>query len=97
MSKFLTGTERGSRWMRLASSLMARFTRSSRSGSESVLQIEEKLSLGPKKMLYLVRCRQKEFLVAAGADTIVSMLEVLAEAPQRKAAVQSVRRGEKVS
>lgn len=45
-------------------------------GSDSALLVEEKLSLGPKKMLYLVRCREKEFLVAAGHEAIVSVVEV---------------------
>ncbi len=45
-------------------------------GADSALRIEEKLLLGPKKMLYLVSCREKELLVAAGADAIVSLTEL---------------------
>jgi flagellar biogenesis protein FliO len=47
--------------------------------AESALRIEEKLSLGPKKMLYLVHCKGRELLVAAGADSIVSMMELSPE------------------
>jgi flagellar biogenesis protein FliO len=46
---------------------------------ESALRIEEKLSLGPKKVLYLVHCKGRELLVAAGADSIVSMMELSSE------------------
>jgi flagellar biogenesis protein FliO len=51
--------------------------------SESALQVEEKLSLGPKKMLYLVRCREKEFLIAAGNDATMTIIEVLPEKNDR--------------
>lgn len=47
--------------------------------SDRALRVEEKLSLGPKKMLYLVRCREKEFLVAMGTDAIVTMIEIASE------------------
>lgn len=47
-------------------------------GAETALRIDEKLSLGPKKTLFLVACRGKQFLVATGADTIVSLVEVTA-------------------
>jgi flagellar biogenesis protein FliO len=47
------------------------------------LRIEEKLSLGPKKMLFLVKCSGKEFLVATGAETITSVVEV-SQARQRE-------------
>ena len=46
---------------------------------ESALRIEEKLSLGPKKMLYLVHCKGRELLIAAGADSVVSMMELSPE------------------
>jgi hypothetical protein len=44
--------------------------------AETSLWIDEKLSLGPKKMLFLVNCGGRQFLVATGADTVVSMVEV---------------------
>ena len=70
----------------IGSFIAARFFRSTHAGEKSALHIEEKLSLGPKKMVYLVSCREKEFLIAAGADTIVSILEVSATEPARRAA-----------
>src|SRR5215475_13930591 len=68
-------------WRR-ACSVLARifavtgFRGKAQTGSDSALRVEEKLSLGPKKMLYLVRCREKEFLIAAGHEAIVSVVEV---------------------
>ena len=71
----------------IGSFIAAHFSRSARAGEENALRIEEKLSLGPKKMLlYLVSCREKEFLIAAGADAIVSMVEVSTSAPVQPAA-----------
>lgn len=46
---------------------------------ESALRVEEKLSLGPKKVLYLVHCKGRELLIAAGSDSIVSMMELSSE------------------
>ncbi len=65
--------------------IATRLLRSTHAGEENALQIEEKLSLGPKKMLYLVSCREKEFLIAAGADSIVSMVEVSPTVPVQHA------------
>jgi flagellar biogenesis protein FliO len=63
-------------------SLIARHLfRSTDNGEENALRVEEKLSLGPKKMLYLVSCREREFLIAAGADAIVSVVEVFPAEP----------------
>jgi flagellar biogenesis protein FliO len=90
----LPGRGLGAKCRRIASwiggLLAARLAGRSQADVERALHIEEKLSMGPKKVLYLVRCRDREFLVAAGADTIVSMLEVAPSAPARvvkKAAV----------
>jgi flagellar biogenesis protein FliO len=62
-----------------AGRVFAGFGVKNHSDMESALRIEEKLSLGPKKMLYLVHCKGRELLVAAGADSIVSMMELSAE------------------
>lgn len=43
---------------------------------ESFLRVEEKLVLGPKKTLYLVHCKGRDLVVAAGADSIVSVMEL---------------------
>ena len=58
---------------------------------ESVLRIEEKLSLGPKKMLYLVHCKGRELLVAAGSDSIVSMMELSSESLSDRAEVNPAK------
>jgi flagellar biogenesis protein FliO len=47
--------------------------------------MEERLSLGPKKMLFLVECEGRKFLIATGADTIVTMTEVRSTEKRRKA------------
>lgn len=78
-----------------------RFSGKIRSGTENALWIEEKLSLGPKKVLYLVGCREKEFLVATGPDAIVSVLEVFSEKPapataRKKASVSQMREREQL-
>ncbi len=80
----------------------ARLLGKTEGAAENALRIEEKLSLGPKKMLYLVSCREKEFLVAAGADAIVSMVEVSpSEAMQipatRKASLSRMQKRERLS
>jgi Flagellar biosynthesis protein, FliO len=48
-----------------------------RSRVDNVLALDGKLSLGPKKTLFLVNCKGRQFLVATGAETIASMVEVL--------------------
>lgn len=63
-------------WSAIGRFIAARLFAKTRSGTGDALKVEEKLTLGPKKMLYLVNCREREFLVAASADAIVSMLEV---------------------
>lgn len=81
--------------------IVVRFPGEPRSGAANALRVEEKLSLGPKKMLYLVSCREREFLVAAGADTIVSVLEVFSKkraeaAGQKKASVSRMQKSERL-
>jgi len=49
----------------------------SRAHVDNVLALDGKLSLGPKKTLFLVNCKGRQFLVATGAETIASMVEVL--------------------
>jgi flagellar biogenesis protein FliO len=60
-------------------------------GVETALRIDEKLSLGPKKTLFLVACSGKQFLVATGADTIVSMVEVTAPGHQDRTAAKFLK------
>lgn len=65
--------------------------------SDSALGIEETLSLGPKKMLYLVRCREKEFLIATGNDATMTIVEVSSEQRDQIAdpAGTPIKRGQK--
>jgi flagellar biogenesis protein FliO len=70
--------------------------------ADNALRIEEKLSLGPKKMLFLVSCREKEFLIAAGADSIVSVVEVSSTVPAqaaspKKASLSRMQKRERLS
>jgi flagellar biogenesis protein FliO len=64
--------------------LLAQFFIQKRAGENGVLRIEERLSLGPKKMLFLIDCGGRKFLLAAGAETIHSITEVKAEDEQRR-------------
>ena len=85
----------------IGSWIAARFGRAQAS-VDNALRLEEKLSLGPKKMLYLVSCGEKEFLIASGTDTIVSVVEVSsAEATQvsssKKASVARMQKRERLS
>lgn len=72
-------------WKRL-SALLSRALAGRQHGAASALRVEERLSLGPKKMLFLVECSGRQFLVAAGAETIVSMIEVSSAPSEHKAA-----------
>jgi|SRR5579862_7726833 len=86
---------------RVGSFLACRFGKV-RASAESALRLEEKLSLGPKKMLYLVSCGEKEFLIAAGADAIVSIVEVssseLGKAPcNQRASMARMQKRERLS
>lgn len=58
---------------------LLRFLARPRAASESLLRIEEKVSLGSKKMLFVVHCDGRRFLVATGAETVTSPIELLPE------------------
>lgn len=60
----------------LGHDLAAKLLGKAQAASSCALQVEEKLSLGPKKMVYLVRCREKEFLIAAANDASMVIIEV---------------------
>jgi flagellar biogenesis protein FliO len=55
----------------------------------NALTIDERISLGPKKMLFLVNCMDKQFLIATGADTITSVIEVSSPEGRPEAAPNS--------
>lgn len=68
-------------WLKRLTGLMARLRartlplRGARRGETQVgLRIEDRLFLGPKRMLAVVSYRGEEFLVAAGAETITSVM-----------------------
>jgi hypothetical protein len=96
-----TGSSTGVRalWKR-AFSLVSRALAGQQQSAASALRIEERLSLGPKKMLFLVDCSGKQFLVATGAETIVSMIEisgghpVKAESRRKKVGAVRMQQGE---
>ena len=44
--------------------------------AERVLAVEERVSIGPKKMLLLVRCHNQKFLVATAGDGVGPIIEV---------------------
>ena len=56
--------------------MFARLRVKNSADEERSLRLEEKLTLGPKKMLYLVHCKGRDLVVAAGADSIVSVMEL---------------------
>jgi flagellar biogenesis protein FliO len=85
-----------------ALSALGRVFLKAQAGTNNVLRIEETLSLGPKKMLYLVRCREKEFLIAAGSDAIVSVVEVspakpVAASSSAKTSLARMQKSERLS
>ena len=76
--------------------------RKTQASEDMALCVEEKLSLGPKKTLYLVSCREKEFLIAAGSDAIVAVVEVSSNLPAqvtspKKASQSRMQKRERLS
>lgn len=53
--------------------------------TERVLAVEERVSIGPKKALVLVRCHSQQFLVATAGDNVGPIIEI----PPRKTARRS--------
>jgi flagellar biogenesis protein FliO len=62
--------------------LSQKFTRSA-SSAEHALAVEDRVALGPKKSLFVVRCHGRHFLVAAAGDTIGPLIEVAPRKPAR--------------
>jgi flagellar biogenesis protein FliO len=56
-----------------------------RSGEESPLRVEGRISLGPKKSLVLVDCRGREVLLAISGDAVTPVMELAAPRRTRKA------------
>lgn len=55
--------------------LVQRFTRTA-STAERVLAVEDRVAIGPKKSLVVVRCHGQRFLIATAGDTIGPVIEV---------------------
>ena len=53
--------------------------------AERALAVEERVALGPKKALVLVRCDGQRFLVATTADGVGPILEIAGPKPARRA------------
>ena len=59
--------------------------------AERALAVEERVAIGPKKSLVVVRCHGRRFLVATAGDTVGPMIEISPpESPSR-----AVRRSRK--
>lgn len=52
--------------------------------AERVLAVEERVVIGPKKMLVLVRCRNQRFLVATAGDSVGPIVEIAAAGGVRR-------------
>ncbi len=70
--------------------LLVRFTRTAHS-AERALVLEDRVAIGPRKSLVVVRCHGQRFLVATAGDTIGPVIEI---AP-RKSPAQSSSRSER--
>lgn len=62
--------------------LSQKLTRSA-SSAERALAVEDRVTLGPRKSLFVVRCNGRHFLVAAAGDTIGPLIEVAPRKPAR--------------
>jgi hypothetical protein len=64
--------------------LFRRFFASERC-AERGLAVEERVGLGPRKALVVVRCHGQRFLVATSGDAVGPILEIAAPKPVRRA------------
>lgn len=65
----------GTRWL-------VRHVSPAASSAERTLAVEERVSIGSKKMLILIRCCDRRFLVATAGDSVGPFIEV---APRKNA------------
>jgi flagellar biogenesis protein FliO len=63
--------------------LLQRFTRTANT-VERVLAVEDRVAIGPKKSLMVVRCHGQRFLVGTCGDTIGPVIEVTPPKPPRR-------------
>jgi flagellar biogenesis protein FliO len=71
--------------------LLRRFT-SAPNSTERLLAVEDRVTLGPKKALLLVRCHGRRFLIATAGDTIGPIMEVATPKPAGRRAPKTVSR-----
>lgn len=79
------GIGKGLRW------LQARM-RTGASRGERMLAVEERVALGPKKSLVLVRCHHQLFLIAVSGDTIGPLTEIAKPRAARKSSTAAAQR-----
>lgn len=77
------------RFLRALAGLFAR----SASAADRALVVEDRVAIGPKKMLVVVCCHGQRFLIATAGDTIGPLVEITPPRPVRN----SVRRARKES
>ena len=66
----------------VARALLSKLTRAA-NPVDRALVLEERVALGPKKSLIVVRCHGQRFLVATAGDTIGPLIEIAAPRPRR--------------
>jgi flagellar biogenesis protein FliO len=52
--------------------------------AERVLAVEERVTIGPKKAMVLVRCHGQRFLVATAGDTVGPFIEITSPKASRR-------------
>jgi flagellar biogenesis protein FliO len=63
--------------------LVARLSRAA-SPAQNILSIEERLTIGPKKMVMVVNCDGRRFLLATAGEMIAPLIEI--QPPEEKKA-----------
>ena len=66
----------------VARALLGKFTRAA-NPIDRALVVEDRVALGPKKSLIVVRCHGQRFLIATAGDTIHPLIEIAAPRPRR--------------
>lgn len=63
--------------------LLPRVSPAARAGGRA-LAVEERVAIGPRKALVLVRCHDKQLLVAIAGDTVGPIIEIASRKPARR-------------
>ena len=72
------------RYLRNAMRWLMRRISPAAAGAERALAVEERVAIGPKKSLVLVRCHGQRFLVATAGDTVGPFLEIASPKAARR-------------